>query len=1180
MDLKRVGLFQEPYPKKRPNLVIDLTLSDEEEHNQLNDNNNNIKNNDAVIINSNINSNIIDGDNNDSISNDNIKNEANNRGIGVSEFKSERDGKIPRAVFEYKYGSDVPEDDDDDDDEIQITSTRPALTPTTLGSIERALAHKQSTLSNTINNTKNETEKLIKDEKERQLEIIYKKFENHVSKHPPLTKLPLKYQISIPPIPLPPESMPAMPNSISINEFKQDLNLNQENLKVSHFRNQHRDWMNDVINRLNHLRQLYHMMEQIRSKVNLIITEIEKKINNTIVQKNLLRYFQIRRYLLNNLIELKIKLGELGMKIDWLNKGKREILQRLKKMENLRIQKLMHNVTIIVPPMLPDCLEFDITEFNLIEYSINLMFKFGGDDFSKHNLTKILMSRPHSLPKIIEPDLSIMSNPYLSKTLMDTSAAMLKHEIIDLDDEMWDDVKKIDNSTTMRNGNINLNFKYESPSSFVNDNRSNQLNNNYSNLSLNYQRSKEFNDEAEGIQQLMNSLKESETFEEGLANTPDDLLINLMKHQRQGLSWMLKKEESSTKGGILADDMGLGKTVQAMSIMLANKSKNSNVKTNLIIGPVSLLQQWQQEMKLKIKDSINFKTLIYHGTKKPKSFNELKKFDAILISYTTLGSEWKRHFATELADNGKKNISDKMLNSNYSSPFFEKEAIFYRIILDEAQNIKNKSTQNSLSCAALNGNFRWCLSGTPIQNKIDELFPLLRFLKIYPYNNWEKFRNGITYAFNKNPKKVHVILSAVLLRRTKDSKIDGEPILKLPEKRIIEEQVKMLPDEELFYKTLEDNSAEKAEKLMKLTSKKVYSSILTLLLRMRQACDHEYLVKLGEEGDRTARLDKFQKGWESLKNYENNVFSMIDAMRDDELLMCTICNDYIMDANCLLLSKCGHPICDDCHDSWFQENSLTSWDGAYAAKCNKCQVENVSNLSVDLTLYKAYHDEGLEWKEVRKKFNLDSKASDKNWRRKAIDEFIIENNGKIPVTSKILKSVEIVENVIGKNPQEKIIIFSQFIGFFDILGRILKNKKIGFLQYDGSMNIEDKNECVQSFYQDSNINVLLLSLKAGNVGLTLTCANHVIILEPFWNPYVEKQAQDRVHRISQTKEVFIHRLLISGTVEDRIMELQKKKEEMVEMALDPAARGQVNKLSRKELGFLFGLNGLSTLENE
>lgn len=124
------------------------------------------------------------------------------------------------------------------------------------------------------------------------------------------------------------------------------------------------------------------------------------------------------------------------------------------------------------------------------------------------------------------------------------------------------------------------------------------------------------------------------------------------------------------------------------------------------------------------------------------------------------------------------------------------------------------------------------------------------------------------------------------------------------------------------------------------------------------------------------------------------------------------------------------------------------------------------------------------------------------------------------------------------------------------------------------MNAQRRSDVINEFYRDPEKRILLISMKAGNSGLTLTCANHVVIVDPFWNPYVEEQAQDRCYRISQTKKVQVHKLFIKDSVEDRISELQKRKKEMVDSAMDPGKIKEVNSLGRRELGFLFGLNAL------
>jgi SNF2 family DNA or RNA helicase len=119
------------------------------------------------------------------------------------------------------------------------------------------------------------------------------------------------------------------------------------------------------------------------------------------------------------------------------------------------------------------------------------------------------------------------------------------------------------------------------------------------------------------------------------------------------------------------------------------------------------------------------------------------------------------------------------------------------------------------------------------------------------------------------------------------------------------------------------------------------------------------------------------------------------------------------------------------------------------------------------------------------------------------------------------------------------------------------------------MSSNARNEAVIDFSQRKECKIMLVSLKAGNAGLNLTVASQVIILDPFWNPYIEEQAIDRAHRIGQQKPVVVHRILIPNTVEDRILALQEKKRELIEGALDEKASQSIGRLGTRELGFLF-----------
>lgn len=130
----------------------------------------------------------------------------------------------------------------------------------------------------------------------------------------------------------------------------------------------------------------------------------------------------------------------------------------------------------------------------------------------------------------------------------------------------------------------------------------------------------------------------------------------------------------------------------------------------------------------------------------------------------------------------------------------------------------------------------------------------------------------------------------------------------------------------------------------------------------------------------------------------------------------------------------------------------------------------------------------------------------------------------------------------------KVLIFSQFVQYLRLVREELVARKLDFSYLDGSS--QDREAQVMAFQKEPEKRVFLISLKAGGYGLNLTAADHVILLDPWWNPAVEAQAIDRVHRMGQQKVVTACRLAMRGTVEERILALQAKKRGLVEAALD------------------------------
>ncbi len=163
------------------------------------------------------------------------------------------------------------------------------------------------------------------------------------------------------------------------------------------------------------------------------------------------------------------------------------------------------------------------------------------------------------------------------------------------------------------------------------------------------------------------------------------------------------------------------------------------------------------------------------------------------------------------------------------------------------------------------------------------------------------------------------------------------------------------------------------------------------------------------------------------------------------------------------------------------------------------------------------------------------------------------HNGLLPGqsaenSSKVRLLCDMLEEVV--NEDHKALVFSQWTSLLDLIEPHLKDRGLNFLRIDGST--KDRASIVSRFQSASGPPVLLMTLKAGGVGLNLTAADHVFLADPWWNPAAEDQAADRAHRIGQDRPVFIHRLVAKDTVEEKILALQERKRATAAMALDGA----------------------------
>ncbi|HRN80597.1 MAG TPA: SNF2-related protein, partial [Ferruginibacter sp.] len=179
---------------------------------------------------------------------------------------------------------------------------------------------------------------------------------------------------------------------------------------------------------------------------------------------------------------------------------------------------------------------------------------------------------------------------------------------------------------------------------------------------------------------------------------------------------------------------------------------------------------------------------------------------------------------------------------------------------------------------------------------------------------------------------------------------------------------------------------------------------------------------------------------------------------------------------------------------------------------------------------------------------------------------ILNEEEKFPNHS--IKLDELTRELTENISDHKVLIFSQFLGMLGLIRDRLKEQGVVFEYLDGSTPSADREKAIRHFQDDETVRVFLISLKAGGVGLNLTAADYVYIVDPWWNPAVEQQAIDRTHRIGQTKNIFAYRMICIDTIEDKILQLQERKKALAkELITDDSSF--VKALSKADVEYLF-----------
>ncbi|KAF7918224.1 uncharacterized protein EAE98_009836 [Botrytis deweyae] len=552
-------------------------------------------------------------------------------------------------------------------------------------------------------------------------------------------------------------------------------------------------------------------------------------------------------------------------------------------------------------------------------------------------------------------------------------------------------------------------------------------------------------------------------------------------------------------GGILADDMGLGKTLTVLaSIMQASKEaedffgssprgfehdKNFKYKvrskSTLVIVQTSLLiDGWREEIAKHCRGYVNIN--IYHGRGRETSRKPLIEADIVLSTYDTISAE----------------------SLDPESPVYGIE--WFRLVLDEAHRIRNMKTKLFRSMSQLSANIRWCLTGTPIQNSLDDLAALVSFIRSSPLDELPVFRkhiiNPLLKEKNEGAANLRTLLDSICLRRTKK-------LLNLPSLVEIYRPVHFSFEEKSLYDSTrrEEIQAVKQQDSQG-RNQKGYFGIFQLQLQLRRLCNHgTFLKRCSSISQTDTHFDPEQA---------------LELLQEKNESRCHYCNVGIEGLGSSVIHRgrfttCGHLLCFDCV-SIYRNSLITDKDDIHS-RCSICSQPVINNACF---------------------------ADEVGNKRKAHS---LTTSSKFESTGIASKMKELLKDINRNQTGGKSIIFSCWTTSLDLVGHHLKLCGLPFERIDGSCTRAQRYDILQKYTTDENIRILIMTTGTGAEGLNITVANYVYILEPQWNPMVEAQAIARVQRIGQNRDVKIFRYIVEDTVEKGIQARQSRKLDYAKM---------------------------------
>ncbi|KAH7115996.1 DNA repair protein-like protein rad5 [Dendryphion nanum] len=725
----------------------------------------------------------------------------------------------------------------------------------------------------------------------------------------------------------------------------------------------------------------------------------------------------------------------------------------------------------------------------------------------------------------------------------------------------------------------------------------------------------------------------------------------LKNYQVMGTAFMRRRENAAEEplGGLMADQMGLGKTVMMIANIINGRPPAGHRKTTLIIASPSLISQWASEIRTHV--AVNLRIMRYGTGARIDStigFEVLAGHDIVLTTYGEVMKSYPKNEPPITCQTAVEKIQW------WKTKFQEGRGIlhqiqFYRIVLDEAQAIKNHASRTSIACRALMADHRWAISGTPILNSLEELYPYFKFLNVPHTGSFKIFKhNYCDMSDPDNTERLLVRLTQFMIRRTHGDIMFNAPILKLPEAKQQIHWCEFNPIERSIYDIVRVRFSIRINQWSSRgeLDRKSYSNALVLLLRLRQLTAHVLMLELvmrdlleledieqirqavkntKNDGRNGRMIGDIRKQLDKLTNEKkkgNNDKSARGTLSDDDgddhddaeeetqfaaeneqqlgiqesRLGRSFGREYNFqpyfeslttgqsweqtkkNAECCSCHKhpehawitcCNHIYCGECYDDMIYSGAANEANqfppcracGSTVYSGNQCD----ANGQVDTDAYPT-------GPVTRSKRNSKAKRieSPRLEKETISDDWLAIGGGSciLPSAKTIAVKAQIL-NWFEENHNVKVIIYTQFRTMIKILAKVCQEEGWGFEEYHGGMSCVARDKAIVDFAQNADNRILLASLRSGGLGLNLTMASRVIVMDPWWNSASEQQAFCRVFRIGQKEQTSMTRFCVKDTVDEHLIRMQERKQAEIDTVMEDGGKTS-KRMGLKDLMRLFG----------